>query len=845
MAEPMATRYDKESKQHVLDLDDGDEFIPRTDLGQPKGPAKLDRKGLISPDQLGAGASPTSILTGGQTFIPIEDLAVPGEQGPQGIPGPPPVYRGHDPLAVPGLVALLQMTEEIVGQTAVPDVKGNHNGTAVDPIVPRGRPGAWQGGNIWVGQRIDLANSAALQTAIRDSSCAFAFPVQADVPGSSVKLFTLSGGGGNTLCELLVNTSGALEEFHQYGSGTNVRTQLGVMTPGTRTVVVFLLRQATTTIYTWVDGDELPFVAGLANPTGGSAATASITSSANIVRVATTDFAIMSGPAVTYEACAAYAKAYEKRVRGEAGQGGPGSAVLSVNGKPGPAVILSSADVGADLAGTAAGLMAGHLSGLDPHSQYFNTARGDARYVRIGGGGGGGTITSVNGQTGPTVILDASDVGALAADADATFGPSGKTLLIGSNPVFPSTLQAGIGATIDFSDAAIVHLPPGGTTGMTVAEVTGAAPLASPALTGNPTAPTQSAGNNSTRLATTAYADAAVAAAVTGLIELQGSINASANPNYPAALKGDSYLVSVAGKVGGASGKSVDVSDMVIAIADNAGGTEASVGTSWIVLEHNLVGALLSANNLSDLASASTARQNLGVNPDGSTLETVSGTTLRVKDAGVTLAKLADLAQATVLGKPAASGTGTPVALTGTQLAAIIGVVSGGACSLIGTANLTADATELSCTPVRALGNNLWMFAITVLNATGSAIVTDLMVNGDTTRTNYNHAVPTGANTRVNDPTIGNVAANSFQTVWGMMFKDADNGGSGTALKPRAFYVQNINAGSSIVGTLRVWQHNDVTDVSSISVRSTTATALKGAAFPPYTRICVWEFAVA
>ncbi|WP_138332070.1 MULTISPECIES: hypothetical protein [Rhizobium] len=40
------------------------------------------------------------------------------------------------------------------------------------------------------------------------------------------------------------------------------------------------------------------------------------------------------------------------------------------------------------------------------------------------------------------------------------------------------------------------------------------APLASPALAGNPTAPTQAAGNNSTRLATTAYADAAVSAGV-------------------------------------------------------------------------------------------------------------------------------------------------------------------------------------------------------------------------------------------------------------------------------------------------------------------------------------------
>jgi hypothetical protein len=50
--------------------------------------------------------------------------------------------------------------------------------------------------------------------------------------------------------------------------------------------------------------------------------------------------------------------------------------------------------------------------------------------------------------------------------------------------------------------------------------------------------------------------------------------------------------VTVAGKIGGASGKSVDVGDVYVASADNAGGTEASVGTSWFVLEHNLVGAV-------------------------------------------------------------------------------------------------------------------------------------------------------------------------------------------------------------------------------------------------------------
>lgn len=108
-------------------------------------------------------------------------------------------------------------------------------------------------------------------------------------------------------------------------------------------------------------------------------------------------------------------------------------------------------------------------------------------------------------------------------------------------------------------------------------------------------------------LATKTYVDTAV----TGLLDFKGALDASTNPNYPAASKGDTYVITVAGKVGGASGTSVDIGDMVLATADNAGGTEASVGTSWSKLEHNLVGALLSSNNLSDLANAATAFGNI------------------------------------------------------------------------------------------------------------------------------------------------------------------------------------------------------------------------------------------
>lgn len=98
---------------------------------------------------------------------------------------------------------------------------------------------------------------------------------------------------------------------------------------------------------------------------------------------------------------------------------------------------------------------------------------------------------------------------------------------------------------------------------------------------------------------------------VVGLFDFKGSTDASSNPNYPAASKGDAYVISVAGKIGGASGVNVDIGDVYMATADNAGGTQAGVGASWTVLEHNLVGALLAANNLSDVASASTAFTNI------------------------------------------------------------------------------------------------------------------------------------------------------------------------------------------------------------------------------------------
>jgi hypothetical protein len=96
------------------------------------------------------------------------------------------------------------------------------------------------------------------------------------------------------------------------------------------------------------------------------------------------------------------------------------------------------------------------------------------------------------------------------------------------------------------------------------------------------------AANSDAKIATQKAVKTAIATAVVGLFDPKGSTDCSANPNYPAALKGDVYLVSVAGKIGGASGKVVTAGDVFIAFADNAGGTEASVGTSWSVVQNNI-----------------------------------------------------------------------------------------------------------------------------------------------------------------------------------------------------------------------------------------------------------------
>lgn len=103
------------------------------------------------------------------------------------------------------------------------------------------------------------------------------------------------------------------------------------------------------------------------------------------------------------------------------------------------------------------------------------------------------------------------------------------------------------------------------------------------------------AANSDTKIASQKAVRTYVAAAfaTNDAMIFRGVIDCSANPNYPAADRGDTYRVSVAGKIGGASGPNVEVGDLLICFTDGtASGTQAAVGANWNISQTNIDGAV-------------------------------------------------------------------------------------------------------------------------------------------------------------------------------------------------------------------------------------------------------------
>lgn len=156
-----------------------------------------------------------------------------------------------------------------------------------------------------------------------------------------------------------------------------------------------------------------------------------------------------------------------------------------------------------------------------------------------GGGGGTGTVESV--VAGTNVAVDSTDpanpVVSASTDAEVVRDTVGSALVAGSNVTITindagdtitisSTGGGGGGGSVDSVTAGDSTITVAGTsTDPTIAvnaiaeskvtnlttDLAAKAPLASPALTGNPTAPTPSTGDNDTSVATTAFVALAIA----------------------------------------------------------------------------------------------------------------------------------------------------------------------------------------------------------------------------------------------------------------------------------------------------------------------------------------------
>lgn len=170
-----------------------------------------------------------------------------------------------------------------------------------------------------------------------------------------------------------------------------------------------------------------------------------------------------------------------------------------------------------------------------------------------------GAVISVAGKTG-VVTLDKSDVG--LGNVDNTSDATKKTNFTGSI----ADGNTGFVTGDDAYDALALK-----------------APLASPALTGTPTAPTATTGDNSTKIATTAFVAAAIAA-VGNTMVFKGTVNSASDlpDNHTA---GWTYVVGTAGTY---AGQTCEVGDTIYCITS---GTTAS-NSDWAIVQTNINGAV-------------------------------------------------------------------------------------------------------------------------------------------------------------------------------------------------------------------------------------------------------------
>jgi hypothetical protein len=122
--------------------------------------------------------------------------------------------------------------------------------------------------------------------------------------------------------------------------------------------------------------------------------------------------------------------------------------------------------------------------------------------------------------------------------------------------------------------------------------------------------------------ATKHYVDARFGAVDT--LTIRGALDCSGAPDYPAANTGDVYIVSVAGRIGGASGVNVLQAAMLVCMEDGtAPGTQADVGGRWAIVQGRNPAQVKNATSVADADFAQfDAGSGTQVRSSGITLDT-------------------------------------------------------------------------------------------------------------------------------------------------------------------------------------------------------------------------------
>jgi hypothetical protein len=178
----------------------------------------------------------------------------------------------------------------------------------------------------------------------------------------------------------------------------------------------------------------------------------------------------------------------------------------------------------------------------------------------------------------------------------------------------PATLTEGEMAYVFGTDTLYIG-GPGGNTIIIIGGASTFAKLVSPAFTGTPTAPTATAGTSTTQIATTAFVAAATAGA--GVGDMKKSTYDTTNNG----------VVDDSEKLGGIAanqyGLKTDITTAINNLLNGAGSAYDTLKelqdlivadeSTASALSITVAGKLAKASNLSDVASVSTARTNLGL----------------------------------------------------------------------------------------------------------------------------------------------------------------------------------------------------------------------------------------